>query len=220
MRAQQAAIRIKICCIGSVEEAELAIRYGVSAVGLVSHMPTARGVISDDKIAEIAARVPQGVQSFLLTSRTEPSAIVAHHRLTRTDVLQLVDRVSPETLGVLRRELPGIQLVRVVHVTGPAALAEARLVEPFCDALLLDSGQPDAPRRELGGTGRIHDWSISAEIVSSCSTPVYLAGGLSPENVREAIRKVRPFGVDVCSGLRPRGHLEEELLARFVAAAA
>jgi phosphoribosylanthranilate isomerase len=213
-------MRIKICCVGSVEEADLAIRYGASAVGLVSQMPSGRGVIPDDKIAEISAHIPEGISSFLLTSRTDPAAIVAHHRLTRTDTLQLVDRVSPGTLGVLRRELPGIELVRVVHVTGPAAVAEARLVDPFCDALLLDSGRPDSPRRDLGGTGRVHDWSISAEIVSSCSTPVYLAGGLTPENVREAIRRVRPFGVDVCSSLRPRGHLEEELLAKFVAAAA
>ncbi|HUG98471.1 MAG TPA: phosphoribosylanthranilate isomerase [Gammaproteobacteria bacterium] len=212
-------MHIKICCIGSIEEADLAIRYGATAVGLVSQMPSSRGVIPDDRIAEIAAHIPRGVQTFLLTSRTDPADILAHHRLIRPDALQLVDRIPPDTLDILRRELPGTCLVRVVHVGGPAAVAEARRVEPYCDALLLDSGQPDAPQRELGGTGRVHDWSISAEIVASSSIPVYLAGGLTPGNVRQAIDRVRPFGVDVCSSLRPHGRLEEELLAQFVAAA-
>lgn len=209
--------RVKVCCIASVEEARLAVRHGASAVGLVSAMPSGPGPIPDDAIRRIAATVPPGIATFLLTARTEAEAIVEQQRRARVNTLQLVDRVGPETLGELRRRLPGIALVQVVHVVGPGSLDEAKAVAPLVDAILLDSGDPDREVKELGGTGRTHDWSVSRRIVESVSVPVYLAGGLGPANVGEAIRRVGPFGVDLCSGLRTEGRLDESKLARFMA---
>jgi len=210
--------RFKICCIQSVEEAKLAIGHGTSALGLVSRMPSGPGVISEDLIAEIAATVPPGVSTFLLTSLTRASEIAAQHRRCRTSTLQLCDRVTADTYGELRRALPGIAIVQVVHVTGPEAVEEVGSVAEAVTGVLLDSGNPTLPVKELGGTGRVHDWETSARIRESVETAVFLAGGLRPDNVAEAIRRVRPYGVDVCSGVRTDDRLDPRKLAAFVAA--
>lgn len=207
--------RVKICCIKNVAEAALAIRHGAAALGLVSAMPSGPGVIAEETIAEIAATVPPGVASFLLTSQRDAESIIAQQRRTRVNTLQLCDAVSPGCHAELRARLPGIALVQVIHVTGPESVAEAVAVAPQVDALLLDSGRPGLAVKALGGTGRTHDWQLSREIVAAVRVPVFLAGGLTPENVAAAVQQVRPFGVDVCSGLRTEGRLDEEKVRRF-----
>jgi phosphoribosylanthranilate isomerase len=109
-------------------------------------------------------------------------------------------------------------LVQVIHVTGTESVDEALSVADSVDALLLDSGNLKLAVKELGGTGRTHDWRLSRQIVESVRVPVFLAGGLSPENVATAIREVGPCGLDVCSGLRTDGNLDEEKVKRFFAA--
>lgn len=209
-------IRVKVCCIASAEEARTAIRLGASALGLVSEMPSGPGPIEDAEIAAIARSVPPGVATFLLTCRTEADAIVEQQRAARVNTLQLVDRVPVPVLWELRQRLPGVALVQVVHVVDRGALEEAEAVAPHVDAILLDSGNPAAEVRELGGTGRTHDWEISREIVEASTRPVYLAGGLGPDNAADAIERVRPFGIDLCSGIRSEGRLDEDALARFM----
>lgn len=209
--------RVKVCCIQSVEEAQLAIRYGASALGLVSRMPSGPGVIDEDLIAEIAARVPPPVATFLLTSAESAEEIIAQQRRTRVNTIQIVDRLQPGAHAELRRALPGISLVQVIHVTGEESIDEARSVASGVDALLLDSGNPKLAVKELGGTGRTHDWRISRRIREAVDVPVFLAGGLKAENVRDAIAAVGPFALDLCSGLRTGGALDEEKLARFFA---
>lgn len=211
-------IRIKVCCIASANEADRAIRAGAQAIGLVSEMPSGPGVISEDRIAAIAARVPPPVATFLLTSAQSPASILQQHERCRTSTLQLVDAVDPAHYAVLRERLPGTKIVQVIHVTGEASVDAAAAVAPQVDALLLDSGAPTAEVKELGGTGRTHDWSLSRRIVDAVDTPVFLAGGLDASNVADAIRQVRPFGVDVCSSLRTHGALDDDKLARFVEA--
>lgn len=100
----------------------------------------------------------------------------------------------------------------MIHVTGPES------VDAAVDAILLDSGNPGLAVKELGGTGRTHDWGLSRQIRDAVARPVYLAGGLSPANVERAVRTVRPYGVDVCSGVRSDGALEAKKLADFVTA--
>jgi phosphoribosylanthranilate isomerase len=210
--------RLKVCCIGGREEASLAVRYGASALGLVSEMPSGPGVIPDTLIREIAASTPPAVSTFLLTSRTDPYEIAEQHRRCGTTAVQLVDRVEAKVYEELRAALPGVRLVQVVHVTGPESEDESLEVARHADALLLDSGRPDLVVKELGGTGRIHDWEVSRSIRKTVEIPVFLAGGLSPDNVAEAVRAVRPFAVDVCSGLRTAGRLDEAKLRDFVGA--
>lgn len=204
---------VKICCIRSLDEVNLAIRYGAYALGLVSRMPTGSGWIPDDRIRELARAVPAGVRRFLLTCKRDPTQIIQQVRDLGTDTVQLVDRMEIADLVTLRPALPEVSLIQVVHVNGESAISEAERFAPHVDTILLDSGTPDAS--ELGGTGRTHDWTVSAEIVRRVPVPVFLAGGLRPDNVAEAIRQVGPYGVDVCSRLRPHGHLDESLLAGF-----
>lgn len=213
-----ARTRVKICCISTPDEAALAVRYGASALGLVSAMPSGPGVIAEEAIAEIAAQTPPGVASFLLTSLQDTEAIIAQQRRCRTNTLQLVDRVEMGVYARLRAALPGIGLVQVIHVSGPESLDEARATAPHVDALLLDSGNQSLAVKELGGTGRVHDWRISRAIRETVDVPLYLAGGLTPLNIGEAIRQVGPFGLDMCSGVRTNGRLDEAKLARVMVA--
>ncbi|WP_374349488.1 hypothetical protein [Chitinimonas sp.] len=210
--------RIKICCISSVEEAQLAIAHGASALGLVSSMPSGPGVIGDALIGEIARQVPPPIATFLLTTLRDADAIIAQHAVCKTNTLQLVDQVPVGELVKLRRQLPAIKLVQVIHVLDDSSIAEALAVAPYVDALLLDSGNPTLAVKELGGTGRVHDWSISRQIRQQVDIPVFLAGGLSEANIQEAINSVQPFGLDLCSSVREDGKLSVERLARFMRA--
>ena len=212
--------RIKVCCIKSADEAWMAIDAGAHALGLVSAMPSGPGVISGELAAELSAEVPPGVDAFLLTSLQEVDALVEQSRRIGARALQLVDALPPGAHAELRLALPGVKLVQVVHVTGPESLDEARALEPDVDAILLDSGNPSLEVKELGGTGRRHDWEISRRIREHVDVPLFLAGGLNPDNAAEALAAVGPFGLDVCSGLRSGSgfDLDPEKLERFVAA--
>jgi phosphoribosylanthranilate isomerase len=207
--------RVKICCISSVEEARLAIQHGASALGLVSAMPSGPGVIEEDEIAKIANTIPPSIGSFLLTSQQDVEVIIAQQRRCRINTLQMVDNMPAGSYQRLREALPGIALVQVIHVRGLESLEEAREVAPHVQALLLDSGNPTLTVKELGGTGRVHNWDISRAIREAVDIPVFLAGGLKPENVQEAIKRVGPFGLDLCSGVRTNGKLDEDKLAQF-----
>jgi phosphoribosylanthranilate isomerase len=207
--------RIKICCISSIEEARLAVQYGASALGLVSSMPSGPGVINEETIAQIVATIPPAVASFLLTSEQDVAEIVRQQRRCKVNTIQICDRLQHGTYEELREALPGIALVQVIHVAGQESLAEALAVAPHVNAILLDSGNQLLPIKELGGTGRVHNWEISREIRARVNVPIFLAGGLNADNVTQAIKQVGPFALDLCSGVRRYGKLNEELLGRF-----
>ncbi|MEM9430050.1 MAG: phosphoribosylanthranilate isomerase [Pseudomonadota bacterium] len=206
---------VKICCIQTLDEARRAFAAGAGAVGLVGEMPSGPGPIPDTRIAEIAAAT-DGL-TVLLTAETQADHLIDHVARAGTPAVQLVDRVAPRDIDALRAAHPETLLIQAIHVNGPSARDSARDVWGRVDMLLLDSGSPNKAVKELGGTGRVHDWRVSADIVRESPVPVWLAGGLTPDNVAEAIRTVRPHGVDVCSGLRPHGALDEGLLSRFMA---
>jgi len=178
-------------------------------------MPSGPGPIPEDLIAEIAATVPPGVSSFLLTCKQDAAGIIDQQRRLRVNTIQICDRLPHGSHQELREALPGVALVQVVHVTGPEAVDEAIAIAPHVDAVLLDSGNQSLKIKELGGTGRTHDWSLSRNIREAIDVPLFLAGGLNPANVAAAIREVQPFGIDVCSGLRTEGHLDPQKLADF-----
>jgi len=216
---QKSVIRIKICCISSVDEAKLAIRYGADALGLVARMPSGPGPIPDELIASIARHIHPPIASFLLTCEQSAAGIISHAQRTGTNTVQIVDELAEGTYEEIRTALPYLKLVQVIHVTGDESIEEAIRVAPQVDALLLDSGNPKASVKTLGGTGNVHNWDISRGIVRSVDVPVFLAGGLNAGNVGEAIERVQPFGVDICSGVRTNGALDEEKLRAFVKAA-
>jgi phosphoribosylanthranilate isomerase len=210
--------RVKICCIANIAEAALAVEAGASALGLVSKMPSGPGVISDDEIARIAATVPPSIGTFLLTSRQSVDEIVAQQRFCRTNTIQICDHLTRGTHRELKEALPGIAIVQVIHVTGPESIAEAVSIAPHVDAILLDSGNQKLTVKELGGTGRTHDWTLSRKIRESIGKPLFLAGGLTSGNVARAIHEVAPFGLDVCSGVRTEGKLDGAKVKEFMRA--
>jgi phosphoribosylanthranilate isomerase len=210
--------RIKICCIASFEEAQLAIRAGADAVGFVGAMPSSSRALDDGTIGAIVARLPPPIATFMLTSESTAPAIARHVLATGVSVVQLVSHLRAAESERLPRLLPSTRRVQVIHVENESALELIEQYVPHVHAFLLDSGRPSLPTPEYGGTGRTHDWSVSAEFVRRSPLAVFLAGGLSPGNVGEAIRTVRPFGVDLCSGVRTDGHLDGHKLQAFIEA--
>lgn len=211
--------RIKICCISSIEEARLAIRHGADALGLVGKMPSGPGVIADDLIASIVQLIHPPIASFLLTSEQSASAVIEYVKRTGVNTVQLVDELTTGSYTDIKKALPYLKIVQVIHVTAEENITEAvTAAKAGADALLLDSGNPKAAVKTLGGTGNTHNWDISRRLVEAVSIPVFLAGGLHAGNVQEAIMEVRPFGVDICSGVRTNGQLDAEKLDAFITA--
>jgi phosphoribosylanthranilate isomerase len=204
--------RVKICCISSVHEAKTAIQYGASALGLVGNMPSGPGIIDDSLIANIARTVPPPISTFLLTSETEADGVINHYKKVHTSTIQIVDALTDRQYQKIRDVLPNVKLVQVIHVINEQSVEEAIEIAEMVDAILLDSGNPNLAVKELGGTGRTHNWDLSRKIKESIQIPVFLAGGLNKENVKQAIEHVEPYGIDLCSGVRTNGKLDEEKL--------
>ena len=207
--------KVKICCISSREEAINAINQGASFIGLVSEMPSGPGVISEELIYEIAQTTSSKVKSVLLTSKTSASDIIDQYHRVKTEFIQLVDEIEDDDLEVIRSALPDVRLMQVIHVTDQKSINKAINIAPLVDYILLDSGNPNAKIKELGGTGRVHNWDISKEIVEKVHIPVFLAGGINEQNVVEAFNHVKPFGLDLCSGVRTDGKLDIDKLKSF-----
>ena len=210
--------RIKICCISSLLEAKMAIGQGADALGLVGKMPSGPGPIPDWLIAEIVKTIHPPIASFLLTSEQSSEEIIYHIKRVDTNTVQIVDELTTGTYSDIRTALPHLKIVQVIHVSGEENIEEAVRISPNVDALLLDSGDPKARIKTLGGTGNVHNWDLSREIVKAVDIPVFLAGGLHAHNVRQAIEIVKPFGVDVCSGVRTEGKVDPNKLEAFIKA--
>lgn len=209
---------VKICCIASADEARMAAGAGASYLGLVGPMPSGAGVIGLDRAAEVVAAGPYGARTVLLTQSETAADILADVDAVGADAVQIVRHIDPGEAEALAEARPGLERFQVIHVEGERALDLIAVYQPYADAFLLDSGRPSAS--ELGGTGRTHDWDISAAFVAEATIPVFLAGGLNPANARRAMDRVRPHGLDICSGLRPDGALDPALLGTFMEAIA
>ncbi len=208
-------IRVKICCISSKEEAKMAVHYGASALGLVGKMPSGPGIITDELIHDIAKMVPPPIATFLLTSETNSESIIEHYKKVNTSTIQIVDALNDRQYQKIREALPNVKIVQVIHVLDENSIREAVEISSFVDAILLDSGNPNLSTKVLGGTGRIHNWDLSKKIRENISIPIFLAGGINKDNVRQAIDHVQPFGVDLCTSVRTNGKLDEKKLEDF-----
>lgn len=207
--------KIKICCISSLQEAKMAIDFGASALGLVASMPSGPGTIDDALILEIARSIPPPIASFMLTCETSANEIIEHHHRTHTNTIQMVDELLEGSYNDIKLAIPSIKLVQVIHVIDESSVDEAIEIAEHVDALLLDSGNPKAMIKELGGTGRTHNWGLSRKIVEQSKVPVFLAGGINANNVKNAIEQVNPFGIDLCSSVRYNGNLDPFKLEAF-----
>ena len=205
-------VKVKICCISSIEEASLAIAHGAAAIGLVGRMPSGPGIITDELIQSIAKSVLPPIDSFLLTSETTAEAIIEHHKKVNTTTIQMVDALTDRQYHKIREAIPHVKLVQVIHVLDEKAVQEAIEISEWVDAILLDSGNPNLSTKVLGGTGKIHNWGLSKKIRENISIPTYLAGGINKDNIRKAIDHVQPYGIDLCSSVRTNGQLDERKL--------
>jgi phosphoribosylanthranilate isomerase len=205
-------VKVKICCISSIEEAKLAIVHGAAAIGLVGRMPSGPGIITDELINSIAKTVLPPIDSFLLTSETTAEAIIEHHNKVNTTTIQMVDALSGREYHKIREAIPHVKLVQVIHVLDEKAVQEAIEIAEWVDAILLDSGNPNLSTKVLGGTGKTHNWDLSKKIRENISIPTYLAGGINKDNIRMAIDHVQPYGIDLCSSVRTNGQLDERKL--------
>jgi phosphoribosylanthranilate isomerase len=213
-------VRVKICGITSPEEARLAERLGAHAVGLLVGRVHASADFVEPAVAGLIARsLPPFVAAVLVTHVDEPDELVRLASEVPCPVVQLHSDLDGAALRELRPRLDPRKIIGKVSVEDATALDRAREIEPFVDAIVLDSR--DRATERVGGTGLVHDWSISARIVASASVPIILAGGLTPENVAAAVRAVQPWGVDVHSGVESSdGRKDEGRMRRFIAAAA
>lgn len=207
--------KVKICCISSQKEAQLAIELGASALGLVGPMPSGPGIIDNSLIKQIAKNTSQDISTFLLTSETSAQNIIAHYKKVKTTTLQIVDALSSGSYQEIRIALPHVELVQVIHVINENSVKQAIDAAKHVDYILLDSGNPNLEIKELGGTGKTHNWDLSLKIRKAIDKPLFLAGGLTPDNVQQAIKRIKPYGLDLCSGVRTNGKLDEKKLKDF-----
>lgn len=209
--------KVKICGITSYRDLQTVLQFPqVNHLGFVSAMPSGPCIISDEAIRMLLRKTPSFIDTFLLTSRCDAEGIAEQWRLCRTTTIQVCNPLPDDELRRLRKLVPGISLVSVVHINSRTHNGRALELCNIVDGLLLDTGDPDMPLPELGGTGRVHDWDISRNICAQSSLPVWLAGGLTAKNVAAAISYVRPQGIDVCTGVRSDGFVDGEKLAALL----
>ncbi len=217
--------RIKICGLRTPEDIEVAERAGADAVGFITEVPVeSPRKLDSDTAAALVAKVPKCLDSVMVIMPENAGQALDLIEKVRPDIVQVHSGLPLPELEILREntEIPIIKALSVP--AGPGAsklrnLAE-RLLEEVCeldesgyvDSVLLDSGLAG----KTGGTGCVHDWSLSRQIAKECRLPLILAGGLKPENVREAISTVSPYAVDTASGVETGGKKDALKIQSFI----
>lgn len=214
-----AVTRVKICGIKRLEDAERAIEYGADALGfLVGRRYASSDFISADAAASMIRSLPPFVTTVLVTHVVEAEEICGLATQLGCTAVQLHGDIARDAAAQIREQLPYVKMCKALHVTDSATTQSVQEWRGVVDAIVLDTAAPELD--QIGGTGRTHDWTISATIVRQCPLPVILAGGLTAENVQGAIRQVRPYAVDVNSGTKDAdGFKDPDKLRRFIRAA-
>jgi len=202
--------RAKICGIRDPGARDAAVASGADAVGFVVEIPRSRRSIGRKEAKSLIRGLPPFVSSVVVVEPKSAAEAASIALDTGADVLQVNGTLVVEDLSTLR-EMVAARLVATVPAV-PGALEEARRIAGVADALLVDSQEGG----KLGGTGAVHDWNLSADLVEAVGAPVILAGGLSPENVAEAIRAVGPYAVDVSTGVETEGRKDPAKIAAFL----
>ncbi|MBE6506754.1 MAG: phosphoribosylanthranilate isomerase [Methanocorpusculum parvum] len=206
-------MKCKICGTGTRDDLEIAVTAGADAVGfIVGTTHTSEDSLSPAEARAMIRSLPPFVSGVVVTHLTDADDLVRIVEETGCSVLQIQDSVPVETLVLLREQFSYLFLIKAVHVLDESAVDTAKSFEPYADAVLLDSRTAD----RIGGTGITHDWSISAKVVEAVSKPVILAGGLRPENLAAAMSVVKPYAVDVHSGVKRDGVRDFDRTRDFV----
>jgi len=195
-------MKVKICGITNTNDARMAAKFGADALGfLIGIRHKSEDVILPEEAKKIISACPPFVTTVMVTHLLESESIISLFREIGTTAIQLHDEIKLDEIKAIRKALPTVRLIKAVHITDlKESLRRARIFERIVDAIVLDTINLKEDR--IGGTGLTHDWQISKQIKESVSIPIILAGGLNPSNVQEAIRTVRPYAVDVNTGVK------------------
>lgn len=194
-------MKVKICGIKKIEDALEAINYGADALGfLVGQKHNSVDFIDKDHAKNMVENLPPFYSSVLVTHLTDNEEIIYLASYIGVTTIQFHGDSSPEDIVYVKQRLPYIKVIKSVHVKNEKSIEEIQNYLKSADAILLDS--INITTDQVGGTGMTHDWNISKLIVDMYKIPIILAGGLNPSNVKEAINKVSPYGVDVNSGVK------------------
>ena len=197
---------IKVCGIQNANEALGAIEAGANSIGLLLGVPEyVEDKITPEIAKQILASVLEGIRTVMVTHLLKVNEIVDIAEYTGVSAIQVHNDLDTEGMKQLQQNLHNIELIKAIHVLDHSAVDQAKMYEPCSDMILLDTKTKD----RIGGTGKTHDWNISKEIVNKLNIPVILAGGLNPQNIKEAIIKVKPSGIDANSGLEHEDGLKD-----------
>jgi len=194
-------IKVKICANRSVEDAKMSIAFGADVIGiLVGQEHTSDDFVDKFKAREIATFAKGKCDVSLVTHLTNAKEIIELTKFIGNNTIQLHSDISEDEVLLIRKELPNVKLVRLIHVSSDGKICTDYQKMKYVDFYLLDSF--NLKTNQVGGTGLTHDWNKSRKLISILNKPTFLAGGLNPNNVKEAIKLTRPYGVDVNSGCK------------------
>ncbi len=209
-------VKVKICGITNMNDALLAAEYGADFLGFIVDIEKSEDSLSRSVARDLIMQVPLEITPVMVTYLNKASDVVELARFVKPMAIQFHADITVGEIGKIRKALPKMKIIKAVHVTGEKAIDEAKKFEDYADYILLDSKS----KGKIGGTGKTHNWNISRKIVEKCKKPVILAGGLNPENVLDAVRIVKPFGVDVNSGVKSSPRKKDaDKMERFIAEA-
>ncbi len=209
--------RIKICGNTNPGDLNHAISSGADAVGFITNVPVKSPRKIDAKVArQLIGQVPVFVDSVLVIMPEDLDSAMALIAETAPTCVQIHNDLPNSELAIISKT---VKLIKTIVIPKDASF---EIIDPIishtegligiADAILLDTGTSSGS----GGTGTVHNWQISAEIVRRCKLPIILAGGLTPDNVADAIRQVRPYAVDTASGVETKGVRNPTLVRLFI----
>ncbi len=204
-------IKIKICGITSVYDARMVCSFPIHAIGL-NFVKRSKRRISLRTAKEILAKIPPLVEPVLIFENEKISEVIYTAVTLGVNTLQLHGSETVSYCHDLKRFNKYLKIIKALP-TKEASVSQLNAYKKVCDCFLLDSYDR---KDQMGGTGKPSDWSIAQEIVSKTRLPVILAGGLNPYNVNSAIKRVKPFGIDVNSGVESKvGKKDKSMVERL-----
>ncbi len=212
-------LRIQMAGIRNIADALNSVECGVDIIGLlVGQKHTSDDFISKETAKEIKLSLPKGVTTTLITHLENASEIIDIARFIDVDYIQLHSYIEESEVDKIRETLPDKKLLRLIHISEDGEtlndISKIKNVDfYFTDSINLKTNQ-------VGGTGLTHDFERDRELVASLNKPVFVAGGLTPENVAEVVKLCQPYGVDVNSGCRGKnGGRDKAKMRKFVSQA-
>lgn len=209
-------MRVKICGIKNVEDALKSVEYGADAIGvLVGQEHNSKDFISIKTAKKIIESLPPLVSSVLVTHINNSEEISHMIKTIGVTTVQLHSDIDIQGIEKIKFNCPNVKIIKLVHVIDEKSMQQVDFFANSSDAILLDT--INNVTDQVGGTGKTHNWEIDRKIVEHTNAKIIIAGGLNPNNIKEAIHKIKPYGVDVNTGVQNKNGLKDyEKLKEFI----